>query len=270
MGLILLYISINIIFITALFTLGVKAGRSGRAAEYSAVAAAFLMMLAQVFLYYHPEIEIRVFPFIDYAYFRWWGASFIFLAIGARFEKLKAESKNFAPLMLVMAILAIAFLWRISLFNTDNEFDEAGFFRGVCFQSTGHTCSPASCVLLLKKFGVKAGEAEMSKLCLTQLTGTEYINIVRGLRLKLDPDKYEVNLTRETWDDLKNLELPFITNIYVLDGILHTVTVLDIRTEEVTLADPLEGRTVVYKKDKFIKTWEKLVVHIKTKTYQGL
>ena len=93
---------------------------------------------------------------------------------------------------------------------------------------------------------------------------------MRGLRLKLDPDKYEVNLTRKTWDGLKDIELPFITNIYVLDGILHTVTVLDIRTEEVTVADPLEGRTVVYKKDKFIKTWEKLVVHIKTKTYQGL
>lgn len=70
MGLILLYIAINIIFITALFTPGVKAGRSGRAAEYSSVAAAFLMMLAQVYLYYRPEIEIRVFPFIDYAYFR--------------------------------------------------------------------------------------------------------------------------------------------------------------------------------------------------------
>lgn len=257
------YIILNIVFISLLFIVGVKAGRSGRAAEYSAVAAAFLMMLAQVFLYYHPEIEIRVFPFIDYAYFRWWGASFIFLAIGARFEKLKAESKNFAPLMIIMAFIAIAFLWRISLFNTDNEFDEAGFFRGVCFQSTGHTCSPASCVLLLKKFGVKAGEAEMSKLCLTQLTGTEYINIVRGLRLKLDPDKYEVNLTRETWDDLKNITAPFITNIYVLDDILHTVTVLDIGTDEVTVADPLEGRTIVYKKDKFIKAWERFVVHIK-------
>ncbi len=263
MGLILLYTAINIIFIAALFTLGVKAGRSGRAAEYCCMTAAFLMVLAQVYLYYHPEIENRVFPFIDYSYFRWWGASFIFLAIGARFEKLKAESKNFALLMLVMAILAIAFLWRISLFNTDNDFDEAGFFRGVCFQSTGHTCSPASCVLLLKKFGIKAGEVEMSKLCLTQLTGTEYINIVRGLRLKLDPDKYEVNLTRETWNDLKNLELPFITNIYILDGILHTVTALGIETDEITLADPLEGRTVVYKKEKFIKAWERLVVHVR-------
>ncbi|HOT75313.1 MAG TPA: cysteine peptidase family C39 domain-containing protein [Candidatus Wallbacteria bacterium] len=245
---------------------GRKAFRLGRAAHYSAVAAGFLMMGAQVYFYYNPQIEARVFSYIDYPYFRWWGASFIFLVIGARYDKLKAESPNFAALVTVMAFLAVAFLWRISIFNADNNFDEAGYFRGVCFQSTGHTCSAAACVQLLKSFGVKAGEAEMSKLCLTQITGTEYINIVRGLKLKLDKDIYEVDLTSETWDNLKNLTLPFITNIYVLDGILHTVTVTAVNTAEVTLADPLEGRFVTYKKEKFIKAWEKLVIHVKMKT----
>lgn len=261
------YVTINIIFIAALFALGRKlAAAAGKAGEYSAVAAAFAMMLAQVYLYYRPEIEILVFPFIDYAYFRWWGASFIFLALGARYDKIKAENFKLAPLLVIMAFLAVVFLWRITVFNTDNEFDEAGFFRDVCFQSTGHTCSPAACVLLLKTFGVDAGEAEMSKLCLTQATGTEYINIVRGLRLKLDPARYEVKLTRETWDTLKGLTLPFITNIYVLDGILHTVTALDVGTDEITLADPLEGRTAVYKKEKFIEAWERLVVHVKKRS----
>ena len=260
---IILYIILNILFMACLFLAGRKAFRLGPAAHYSAVAGGFLMMAAQVYFYYNPQIEALVFNFIDYPYFRWWGASFIFLVIGARYDKIKAESPNFGSLAVVMAFLAIAFLWRISIFNADNNFDEAGFFRGVCFQSTGHTCSAAACVQLLKSFGVKAGEAEMSKLCLTQITGTEYINIVRGLKLKLDKDKYEVNLTSETWDGLKNLTLPFITSIYVLDGILHTVTVTAVNDAEVTLADPLEGRFVTYKKDKFIAVWEKLVVHIK-------
>ncbi len=88
---------------------------------------------------------------------------------------------------------------------------------------------------------------------------------MRGLRLKLDPDKYEVKLTRENYDSLQNINAPFITNIYVLDNILHTVTVLSVDTQQVELADSLEGRIVIYKKDKFIKAWENLVVHVKKK-----
>lgn len=237
----------------------------GPRVQYSVIAVSFLMMLAQIYLYHRPEIEIKIFNFNDYIYFRWWGMAFVFSAIGARYERIKSENKNLAFIILIMAFLAMVFLWRITVFNTDNNFDEAGFFRGVCFQSTGHTCSAAACVMMLDKLGVKAGEAEMSKLCLTQVTGTEYINIVRGLRMKLDPDKYEVKLTRESYDGLQNINTPFIINIYVLDNILHTVTVLSVDTQQVELADSLEGRIVIYKKDKFIKAWENLVVHVKKK-----
>ncbi len=237
----------------------------GPRVQYSVIAVTFIMMLAQIYLYRRPEIEIKIFNFNDYIYFRWWGMAFIFSAIGVRYEKIKTDSKITASLFIVLAVLAVIYLWRITIFNTDNNFDEAGFFRGVCFQSSGHTCSAAACVFMLDKLGVKAGETEMSKLCLTQVTGTEYINIVRGLRLKLDSDKYEVKLTRENYDSLQNISTPFITNIYVLDNILHTVTVLSVDANQVELADSLEGRIVIYKKDKFIKAWENLVVHVKKK-----
>ncbi len=221
------------------------------------------MVSMQLYLYYRPEIEISIFLFIDYVYFRWWGISFIFFAIGARYDKIKTESKYLAPLIVSMSFFAIIFLWRITLFNAANEFDEAGFFKDICFQSTGYTCSPASCALLLKKFGINAGEREMSELCLTQITGTEYINIARGLKIKLDPFEYEVKLTRASWETLNDITLPCITSIYILNGILHTITILKINDNEVTFADPLAGKLIIYKKEKFIESWDNIIIHVK-------
>jgi len=257
-----IYILLNFLFFAACFKTGrFTAARWPDAAKLTAFTGLFILAL-QIMLYFNTDIEYKLFGFNDYSYFRWWGVSGAFLIIGSGYDEMKNRSARLPSLYLTLAVLVYVFLLRLTVFNTNNDFDQAGFFKGLCLQSTGYTCAPASCVTLLSRFGVKAGEKEMSKLCLTQVRGTEYIDIARGLKLKLDPDKYDVRLTRETWDGLASIPKPFIANIFISEDILHAVTVIETGTSEVYFADSLLGKFRRLKKDEFLKTWDRFVIYV--------
>ncbi|HNY13158.1 MAG TPA: cysteine peptidase family C39 domain-containing protein [Candidatus Wallbacteria bacterium] len=257
-----LYFLANILFFALCFYAGRSAASKGpRFAKFSAFTGLFILAL-QITLYFNTDIEYKLLGFNDYSYFRWWGVAGAFIITGSGYDEIKKRTPRLPMLYLILTFLVYAFLWRLTIFNTDNEFDQAGFFKGLCLQSTGYTCAPASCVTLLSRFGVKSDEREMAKLCLTQVRGTEYIDIVRGLNLKLDADKYEVRLTRETWNTLGSIPKPFITNIYILDDILHSVTMFDIGTSEVYFADSLAGKFRRLKKDEFLKNWDRFVIYV--------
>jgi len=256
------YFLINLFFFALCFSASRAIASKGlRAAKFSAFTGLFILA-AQIILYFNTHIEYALFGFADYSFFRWWGVAGAFIITGAGYDEMKSRSKRLPALYLTLAVLVYIFLWRLTIFNTDNEFDQAGFFKGMCIQSTGYTCAPASCATLLNRFGVKAGEKEMSGLCLTQVRGTEYIDIARGLKLKLDPDKYEVRLTRENWDTLASIPRPFITNIYILDDILHAVTMFEVGTSEVYFADSLAGKFRRLKKEEFLKNWDRFVISV--------
>ncbi len=261
----MIYFPVNLMFFALCFAAGrFMAARGPRAAKVCAFTGLSILAL-QLVLYFNTDIEYRLLGFNDYSYFRWWGVAGAFLIIGSGYDEIKKRNPRLPFLYVLLAFLVYVFLWRLTIFNTDNDFDQAGFFRGMCLQSTGYTCAPASCATLLSRFGVKTSEKEMSKLCLTQVRGTEYIDIVRGLNLKLDPDKYEVRLTRESWDSLVSIPKPFLTNIYILDDILHCVTMFEVGTSEVYFADSLEGKFRRLKKEKFLKTWDRFVISVNPK-----
>ena len=259
---IFIYIIINILFLFLAFASGLFFSRRGRMAANASIVAGAMLLAFQLYVYYYPEVEYALFWFADYAYFRWWGICGAFLIIGARFDGLKIKSEMLPKLFLVMAFLVMVFAWRLTIFSANNDFDEAGYFKGVFLQSTGYTCAPCSCALLLRTLGVKTTEKEMAALCLTQERGTEHINIPRGLRLKLDPEIYEVRLTREKWEGLKNIPTPFIANIFIPEILLHTVAVTGVGTDEIYFADSLSGKKRRYKKDEFLKAWDEIVVYV--------
>ena len=259
------YFSINIFIFTACFAAARFIAFKGiRAAKISAFTGLSILAL-QIILYFNTHIEYALLGFNDYSYFRWWGVAGAFIIIGSGYDEMKNRGRRLPLLYLTLAFLVYVFLWRLTIFNTGNDFDQAGFFKGLCLQSTGYTCAPASCATLLKEFGVKTDEREMSKLCLTQVRGTEYIDIARGLKLKLDADKYEVRLTRENWESLAAIPKPFITNIYILDDILHSVAMFEVGTSEVYFADSLAGKFRRLKKADFLKNWDGFVISVNKK-----
>jgi|GEM_PF-3810036 len=258
----ILYIIINVVFFSVCFLISRYISSKSSSAGNDLVGFGFLALALQLWLFFTPDVEYKIFPFNDYPYFRWWGIAGVFVVIGARYDYIKSFNPRVPVLYLFLVFLVYAFICRIKIFDKVEDFDQAGFFKGLCLQSTGYTCAPASCVTLLHEFGVKADERQMAKLCLTQTRGTENIAIARGLNMKLDRALYEVCLERKNCDSLASTPRPFITNINIYDEILHTVTVFDVKTDEVYFADSLEGKFKRVKKEEFIKVWEGYVVYI--------
>lgn len=75
------------------------------------------------------------------------------------------------------------------------------------FQTTDQTCSAACAAGLLKLHGIEANENELAALCLTR-TGTHWLGIYRGLKLKTLGTEWEVIVEEVAKDQLlshKNL-----------------------------------------------------------------
>jgi hypothetical protein len=130
---------------------------------------------------------------------------------------------------------------------------------GVCRQTSSFTCTPAAAATLLGMHGIFAEESEMADLCLTNMEGTTWQGLYRGLALKtadrdIDVEVYEC----EYHEIVKHFEGPAVISvglekerdyppIYTKQwgwkkGVRHSVVLLDfISYDRVLVADPSIG-----------------------------
>lgn len=260
-----IYIIFNILLLASAFTAGVMAARSGNRPADIAALSGVIILFAQIALFFYPEIEILIFNFADYAYFRWWGMAGAALLGGTAFNKIKGRDRIALWIFEIIVVCACFYLIWQSFFGVSADFVEIGFEEGICRQSTDYTCAPASCVTYLKRIGIASGEREMAALCATQRLGSAYVNIYRGLKLKLAGYNYEVILERVRPEKLLEITTPFITSLYIHPGVLHTVTVLETSRSGVVIAETVRGARIDVTPNDFLKRWDGLALYAKKK-----
>lgn len=109
----------------------------------------------------------------------------------------------------------------------------------ICLQSTESSCGPASAATILNNEGVRASERELAKDAFTYRGGTENWYLARALR------KRGFNAYVEEVDPNEQLPTPSIAGVVLAGGEGHFVSVLSIKDDIVTIADPLTGKLVM-------------------------
>ena len=162
------------------------AGRNKRWA-LGAAAGALLVLILKAALNRYPIVEARLFPWTWYVYLQgyWlWPVTLLFFGLAVRQLPVRwnrAVVCGAAALMFACSLFSAR--WMVS--PPDDSSQARADARGHCRQSTGYTCTPASCVSVLAWWGIEATEGEMARLCLTSSWGTTAFNAYRGLTLKL-------------------------------------------------------------------------------------
>jgi hypothetical protein len=89
---------------------------------------------------------------------------------------------------------------------------------GDCVQTTDYTCSAASAATLLRAHGIPATEREMAELCLTR-RGTSWLGIYRGLKLKTQGTRWDVEVVRCSREELpKHCDSPLLIDVGLESG----------------------------------------------------
>lgn len=126
---------------------------------------------------------------------------------------------------------------------------------GVCLQSTGYTCGPASAVTALRRLGLTGEEGKIALLSNTSsTTGTEPDILAQALTKEYG----KAGLTAEyrAFKDIAELRQAGLTLAVVKFGFLvdHFVAVLEVTDTEVVVGDPLNGLDRMTHED-FLKNW---------------
>lgn len=150
---------------------------------------------------------------------------------------------SFESLLIFMAILGIFGPWAKPILYPMNYDGLQNRWRGdICMQSTG-TCGPCSLANILYANGIESSENELAQEAYTTSSGSESWYLARCARRRGFQTKF-IN-------DINHLEKNSIIGIS-LGKAGHFVAILDIKDNEIYIADSLTGIQKV-KKDEFHK-----------------
>ncbi len=203
--------------ITAACSAGAYAGgwaiarRGGRPARVAAVVG-LLLVLAKTVLVWMPSWEAALFPFVDYAYFQsYWRWLVAMLFFGLATPQLPVPWNRVVVAVLAAGVFAWG-LWdeRWMIAPPAEGALVAADARHHCPQSTGFTCVPASCVMVLSYWGITTTEREMATLCCTRETGTTTFNAYRGLAIKARGQGLRARIRRFAAADLPTDGTPLL------------------------------------------------------------
>jgi len=126
---------------------------------------------------------------------------------------------------------------------------------GVCLQQTGYTCGPAAAVTGLHMLGLPAQEGQLAIWSHTsQLFGTIPDDLANALRKNYGGRALEARYQKfDKVSDLKQagITLAVVKYAFFVD---HFVTVMSVADNQVTVGDPLSGKTI-YTSDEFSNMW---------------
>ncbi|MGN6370446.1 MAG: cysteine peptidase family C39 domain-containing protein [Phycisphaerae bacterium] len=140
-------------------------------------------------------------------------------------------------------------LARASLLSTPTRFDA----HGVCLQSHGYTCGPASAVTCLRTLGISCEEGPLAAAARSgPLVGTDPLLLERAINNSAAGTSVRCGYRVAT--SLEGVRTPFIATMWIPHVGGHYVAVLDVSKNKVIVGDPLDGRCVWDRRD-FENDW---------------
>lgn len=136
---------------------------------------------------------------------------------------------------------------------------------GVCLQSTGYTCAPASAVTVLRKLGFPADEGAIAIAARTgPFSGTQDDLLIEGLKGLYA--KAELAFVLKSFTNITEMRayLPLMAAIKYDFWTDHMVAVLEVTDKEVILGDPMQGRRVM-SHEEFAEIWRSVGVVLRTR-----
>jgi predicted double-glycine peptidase len=260
----MLWLAIQLVGSALLIAAGMRAIRRSRPLATALTATALLLILLKAAVGHFPAGEPRLFPWNWYPLVEgWW---FLF------------------PAMFIFGV-AIVLTWK-SIWKRDGLLAGAGFLviycgtiavtttrphqltgvvndQGICHQTSGYSCAPASAVMLLHCYGVASTEQEMAGLCATKsgatrMAGTSDSGILRGLRLKLGTRATPV-ITVPVYE---RIPVPSLVAIQLTPSLCHCILVSAVEPDQVRVLDPLYGKGSI-PRAQFERTWCKAAISVR-------
>ncbi len=161
------------------------------------------------------------------------GAGILAGVIGGIFKKYKFLSTPFLLCLLVIGVFiphSKSAILPIDYAGMNDKWKD-----GVCRQSTGATCGPASAATIMRYLGEIVTEAELAKESYSYVGGTEIWYIARTLRRRGYSCEFKV-YSENTYE----LPYPSIAGIDIGSG--HFIAILDKTDGDYVIGDPLTGR----------------------------
>ncbi|MBI3271770.1 MAG: hypothetical protein HYZ53_22455 [Planctomycetes bacterium] len=202
------------------------------------------LALACAFRYVPEEVEGALFPAWPYIFFQQaWLPLGLLACVGAVWGRLPSRfSRGLAGLLAVFALGL--HLWDTKWMlegSKDDVLKTAWDKRGVCVQSSEFSCGAAAAVMVARRHGVEASEAEMAALGWTnEHKGTRMLGIAHALAAKLPGRR--VRFRRLTLDELAAGPLPAIVELRLKLFQTHKVVVTRIADGYVESDDPASGK----------------------------
>ena len=224
-------------------------------------AASFLIVSILAFIRFFPQFSFTA-PFSWLVVGR---VRFVFTAVAVTMGlttsiphlRYSFQKVTVSILMVIIVIwfcispfLAPAFVEK-DLSALENRIDH----QGVCYQSRDYTCGPAAAVTALMKLGLQAEEGKIAVLAHSSpVTGT-LPDCLRDALLTLYEDK-GLKCEYRLFESVNQLQDYPATLAVVKDAFLadHCVAVLEVTDDDITIADPVEGKKVM-QRDKFERAW---------------
>jgi predicted double-glycine peptidase len=142
---------------------------------------------------------------------------------------------------------------RTSLLSARTRFDA----HGVCLQTRGYTCGPASAVTCLRSLGVSCEEGALAAAAgAGPLIGTDPLLLRNAVNAVAAPA--HIRCEYRVADSLDGVHPPFIATMWIPHVGGHYVAVLEFSSNTVTVGDPLTGRCV-WDRREFEQDWKHAV-----------
>jgi hypothetical protein len=137
-----------------------------------------------------------------------------------------------------------------SLLTAKTRFDA----HGVCLQTRGYTCGPASAVTCLRVLGIPCEEGPLAAAAgAGPLVGTDPILLQRAIN-NIAASAH-VHCTYRIADSLDTVRPPFIATMWIPPVGGHYVAVLEVSATKVTVGDPITGRCT-WDRHEFEQDWK--------------
>lgn len=180
-----------------------------------------------------------------YEYRTLWFSDFLFGGTGFLFglvSGLFCKKIIFLRAVLRSAMIIVVFMPFLKSVLTPlnkNNLQDKWSVDGVCFQSSGSTCGPASAATIMKNFGVAVTEKDIAAEALTSASGTEIWYIARAFKKRGFTIEFIIIDTANI--DISNIPCPSIAGTRI-GGIGHFVPILKKTPAGYITADPLIGK----------------------------
>jgi predicted double-glycine peptidase len=247
-------------------TAGVLAAKRSRLLATGLVGIMVPLLVLKVIVALVPAGEARLFPWNWYPVVEhWWYLFPAMLVLGAAIVICYGSLWKRDAILIIAALLVIQCGIVAILMGRPHELTGRVNLKGVCHQTSGYSCSAASAVNLLHRYGVGATEREMAELCVTRAggsrwTGTTDSGLMRGLRIKLE-GRGTPRITLPAYDSIPT---PSLVAIQLNEQLSHSIMVVAVAPDHVNVVDPLYG-TGTIPREQFERGWKKSAIHLEVR-----